>query len=208
MTPSLSLLTLACGANSGSQIGSSFLVKQLFLHNPFLNLSVRLHYRSMQLCWHWTHSRSSTADFPTLGKYIIFSSDCGAPVFPFYHTQRIISWLCCECVKLLRCDIQSCEQFYFDAVRCLQDAEVLLTLTEEVNATLKNKVSLCFSLFFITLTLFFSLDHQRFVHVLKNVFVFPSSSLPGSSKCWDGSLSVKDGDRDSPSTGSSCRRLS
>lgn len=69
------------------------LVKQLFLHNPFLNLSVRLHYRSMQLCWHWTHSRSSTADFPTLGKYIIFSSDCGAPVCCFsllLHTANHI----------------------------------------------------------------------------------------------------------------------
>lgn len=55
-------------------------------------------------------------------------------------------------VKVLKCEKVSCEHFHFDAIRCLQDAEVLLQLTEEVNATLRNKVSAFFpSLLFLFL---------------------------------------------------------
>ncbi|KAI3353250.1 hypothetical protein L3Q82_019783, partial [Scortum barcoo] len=43
--------------------------------------------------------------------------------------------------NLLKCDTFSGKQFHFHAIRCLQDAEVLLKLTEEVNATLRNKAS-------------------------------------------------------------------
>ena len=44
-----------------------------------------------------------------------------------------------QCVKL-RCD-PVVSSFSLYAIRCLQDAEVLLKLTEEVNETLRNKVS-------------------------------------------------------------------
>lgn len=44
-----------------------------------------------------------------------------------------------------------CEYLYFDVIRCVQDAEVLLKLTEEVNATLRNKVSFLFSFSFLFL---------------------------------------------------------
>lgn len=52
-------------------------------------------------------------------------------------------------MKLLKCDMLHCEHFYFDAIRCAQDAEVVLKLTEEVNATLRNKVSCLFFSFLV-----------------------------------------------------------
>ena len=67
-------------------------------------------------------------------------------------------------------------RFYFDAIRCLQDAEVLLKLTEEVNATLRNKVSLRFC--FYILELEFPFNSQQ----TWTLIPFPSSSLLLSSQ--------------------------
>lgn len=51
----------------------------------------------------------------------------------------------------------SLEPFFFDTIRCLQDAEVLLKLTEEVNATLRNKVILLLLFLFFS-SYFYSLE--------------------------------------------------
>lgn len=53
-----------------------------------------------------------------------------------YH----LSWLWLSVYEVVKGTRFSCEQIYFDADRCLQDAEVLLKLAEEVNGTLRNKV--------------------------------------------------------------------
>lgn len=110
------------------------------------NLPIRPRYRSTPPCWLWTPSRSSTVDFLTLGKtkcFLTFSTFC--------NSHRYLRMSFCGATHSVF------EQFHFDAIRCLQDAEVLLKLTEEVNATLRNKVS-CF--------FFFSIPH---VFILLNL---------------------------------------
>lgn len=100
----------------------------------------------MQPCVLWTSFRSSTVDFPTLGKEkmsLLFTVDTGSSALystrPWgYHVSGF------QCVKLKCHPVVS--SFSLSAIRCLQDAEVLLKLTEEVNETLRNKVSV-FSFF-------------------------------------------------------------
>ncbi len=141
----------------------------------------------MQPCWLWTPSRSSTVDFPTLGNQNICLLSLSKPFCcSTFCTQtepeNIICPGCFLCVKLLKCDTLSSEQFHFHAIRCLQDAEVLLKLTEEVNATLRNKVS-AFS--FLSLMFSFSwtckdahlsslTDDCTHADALTSLFLFPS----------------------------------
>lgn len=131
-------------------------------HIPFLNPLIRLHYRSMQPCWRWTPSRSNTVDFPTLGNQnisLLFYSLCSVCCSTFC-TQTVSNNIICPVLwfsarDVLTCVVLSYELFYFDTIRCLQDAEVLLKLTEEVNATFRNKVSFFFSFCFLFMLLFF-----------------------------------------------------
>lgn len=78
---------------------------KLFPHNPFFNLPIRPHYRSMQPCWLWTPSRSSTVDFPTLGKQNISLLSLNLLLYFLYSNRTWeynLSWLfsVCEVVEM------------------------------------------------------------------------------------------------------------
>lgn len=133
------------------QSASCSLTSQL---SVVLTVPIRPRSRSMLPCWLWTPSRSRTVDFLTSGKWNVL------PCSP----HSVAQWF---------------EMFCSDAARCSQDAETLLKLTEDVTATLSNKVSIVVFLSFVYFLLSWTLLRtDRFLHISFSFFPsFPLYSL-------------------------------
>ena len=88
------------------------------------------------------------------------------------------------------------------AFRCLQDAEVLVKLTEEVNGRLKNKVSPDFPGLNV-------LSHtgpwHRHLPLLIVLTVAVNPFLSGSGERWAGALPLPDSEGSPPPAGGGCR---
>lgn len=176
-------------------------------------LPIRPLYRSMQPCWLWTPSRSSTVDSPTSGKqniFLLFSLLLYSLLLNCtwgYH----LYWLrfsVCEVVEMWHVHLWAvslwCHQVF---TGCWGFTEA--NRRSECNS---QEQSECFSFFvFILLNLQRCSSVKKWlqVHRYLNIsFSFLSPFLSDFCECWVGALSVENSKGNSSSISSSCRRSS